>query len=112
MTRRAHLRTAVTRWLDATRDLVELALSDATDDRGQLVALNTSPHGIPFPTWKAWAEEGRLRAHRAERGKLVAWERDLVAAIEAEPVRATPRLRAVPSAGDELDQAIAAGDLR
>jgi len=56
------------------------------DPRGPLVILATGWGGLPGGTLTRWARRGRLRAFRAERGKLVAWERDVRDAVEVEPV--------------------------
>lgn len=56
--------------------------SGGGDPRGELVALNQGWGPVPPATLKRWARTGRLRAYALERGKLVAWERDIRAAVE------------------------------
>lgn len=55
--------------------------------RRKLISLSDGWQCVSGATLRAWAKSGRLKAFRVERGRLVAWERDLVSAVQAEPAR-------------------------
>ena len=80
----------------------------------ELVGLRDGALGLSGDTLVRWARSGRLRAFEAERGRIVAWQSDIRAAIEAAPVRRNLRHVPTPPSNDvdELDQALAAGELR
>lgn len=68
--------------------LAAVAALDATASPpppARLYCAADRPFGISPWTFRRWAAEGRLRCHRGARGKLLAWENDVRAAIEAEP---------------------------
>jgi hypothetical protein len=70
---------------------------DPGDERDALVVLRDGWGPLTGSTLAAWARSGRLCAWRAERGRLLAWERDLRAAVEREPYVATPEASTVRS---------------
>jgi hypothetical protein len=88
----------------------------AGDPRGELVALaggyppNAPPERktIAGATLLRWARDGRLVAHRLERGKLVAWDRDVRDAVEADGVTVQHE---PDEASGQLDALLAADDL-
>ena len=78
--------TAELRCLCGRRHQIDAsATATAEDRRGELVPLADGYGPLSGSTLARWAREGRLRAWRADRGRLVAWTRDVVAAVEAEP---------------------------
>ncbi|MEZ4444552.1 MAG: hypothetical protein R3B72_36090 [Polyangiaceae bacterium] len=78
------------------------ARGGAGDPRGELVALNQGWGVVPPSTLKRWAREGRLPAFALERGKLVAWERDVRRAVEVERYRPPSPLVVTHDAADAL----------
>lgn len=74
----------------------------AGDPRGELVALNQGWGPVPPSTLKRWAREGRLPAFALERGKLVAWERDVRRSVEVERYAPPPALVPTDNATDAL----------
>ena len=55
-------------------------------DPGRLVVLADGWGPLAGGTLQRWAKTGRLRAFRAERSKLVAWESDIRRAVEADRI--------------------------
>lgn len=86
---------------DELRTLLKDVLSEAANQSDQLIELSNGAYGLSGWTLKRWAADGRLSAFRAERGKLVAWDRDVRAAIEAEPYVPPSK----EAAGDQLEEA-------
>lgn len=62
------------------------AATTSTDPRGALIPLAEGWGPIKANTLVAAAKRGELAAYRLERGRLVAWERDVRAFVEREPV--------------------------
>ncbi|MEQ9319727.1 MAG: hypothetical protein RIF41_11255 [Polyangiaceae bacterium] len=92
---------------EAFRALVVEAVTEAVgaDARGELVQLSEGFGPVKGSTLMAWARSGRLRAFRADRGRFVAWERDVREAVEADPVVPVAPSSGVRAAvdGDDLD---------
>lgn len=80
------------------------ATDPSGDERGELVVLAEGWGPIRPNTLRTWAKTGRLRAFTVERGKLVAWSRDIRDAVEAEPL--APRSRKRAPAVDPQEQAL------
>jgi hypothetical protein len=99
---------------DVEQAIVDLvrnaAQSVAADQRGTLVALRDGFGPLSGSTLAAWSRSGRLRAFTAERGRLVAWEADIRAAVEAEPYTPVARRRGAHASGGG-DDLLAGGDL-
>lgn len=66
------------------RHIVDASPLVEGDQRGELVVLADGWGPIGGATLQRWARGGRLQAYRAERGKWVAWERDIRNAVEVE----------------------------
>jgi hypothetical protein len=75
----------------------------------RLYSARDKPFGLSPWTFRRWAAEGRLRCHRGARGKLLAWEADVRAAIEAEPY--VPPDAGVNPDGDPLEELLARDEL-
>ena len=58
-----------------------------TDPRGRVHKLNRPALGVTASTLQRWAKSGRLRAFRGPRRVMLAWELDIRAAVEAEPLK-------------------------
>ncbi len=103
--------TAASQALAATKALLaEIQSTPATNDADGLVGASDRPFGLSPSTFRRWVSAGKLRAFRAERGRLVAWRSDVRKCIESRPYQVP-----VPGDGEDgdlIDRALASGRLR
>ncbi|MBM4362783.1 MAG: hypothetical protein FJ104_08890 [Deltaproteobacteria bacterium] len=85
------------------------ALDCSPPPPARLYAAADKPFGLSPWTFRRWAAEGRLRCHLGPRGKLLAWEADVRAAVEAAPYARRPPT--VELAADPFRAALASGEL-